>query len=433
MATYAVLMNAIANGTYDEQFKTLYGLSGESVMLDAARERVRRVADDFAAAFSGEDEVDLTVFSAPGRTEIGGNHTDHQHGHVLCGSVDLDIIACAAPNGLNMIRLRSAGYSEIKVELDSLCPNENEINTSAALVRGVVDGVVKQGYSVGGVDICLDSCVPIGSGLSSSAAFEVLLGTMLNHFFCRDALDAVQIAQIGQYAENVYFGKPCGLMDQIACAVGGVAAVDFADAANPKVRKVDCNFSAFGHALCIVDSGSCHADLTDDYAEITREMGAVAAHFGASVLRDVPEERFRAEISALRETCGDRAVLRAMHFYEDSARAEQEAEALEEGDFPRFLSLVNASGRSSAQYLQNLWSVSDVRHQAVVLAIAVGERALRGHGAIRVHGGGFAGTVQAFVPEEQVREFQSEIDGVFGAGACRVLHIRPCGGCVLIG
>ena len=342
------------------------------------------------------------------------------------------MICCAAPNGLNVIRVISEGYPALEVELDQLLPRPEERSTSAALVRGVAAKIQELGHKVGGFDAWATSSVLSGSGLSSSAAYEVLVGNILNHFFCEDALDPIQIAKIGQYAENVYFGKPCGLMDQMGSSVGGAVAIDFNDPTSPVVRKVDYDFSKSGHALCIVDTGSCHADLTDDYADITEEMGAVAAHFGKQVLRDVPEEEFRKELPSLRVRCGDRAVLRALHFYDDDRRAVEEAQALEEGDFDRFLALVNASGISSAIHLQNTWSVATPAQQAIPVALAIGRELLGDSGAIRVHGGGFAGTIQAFVPNEKLASFKAGMEQLLGPGMCHILHIRPQGGCVIL-
>ena len=397
--------------------------------VDAARARAERVTAAFLDAFG--DASQPALFSGPGRTEIGGNHTDHQHGHVLCGSVTLDILACAAPNGTHTVRVISEGYPMVEVSLDDLSDRAEEKNTSAALVRGVAARIQELGCRLSGFDAYAVSDVLAGSGLSSSAAYEVLIGNVFNHFFCDDALDAVTIAKVGQYAENVYFGKPCGLMDQMGSSVGGAVAVDFADPSDPVVERIGYDFSASDHALCIVDTGSCHADLTDDYADIPREMGAVAGQLGKQHLREVSEAEFRAAIPALRESCGDRAVLRAMHYYDDDRRAVLEAEALKLGEFDRFLSLVNASGISSALRLQNIWSPSTPGAQAVSVALAVGQRLLGGKGAIRVHGGGFAGTVQAFVPDELLDAFKAGMEAVFGEGKCHVLHIRSRGGCVV--
>jgi len=431
MSTCEKMIRSLKDGEHDKKLKKLYAMDGTQNSLDRARKRAVRVVEEFQKQFAPGTDADVALFSGPGRTEIGGNHTDHQHGRVLCGSVDLDMLACAAPNGLEMIRICSEGYPMVNVSLSQLFPREEERNTSAALVRGVAAKMVEIGYTLFGFDAYVTSDVLSGSGLSSSAAYEVLVANILNHY-CGGALDDIEIAKISQYAENIYFGKPCGLMDQMGASVGGAVAIDFADPAAPMVRKVDYDFSKCGHALCIVDTGSCHADLTDDYAEITREMSAVAAYFQKQYLREVPEEEFFAAIPSLRICCGDRAVLRAMHFYEDDRRAVEEAKALAEGDFERFLALVNESGISSATNLQNIWSVAAPKEQAVTLALALGKKLLGGTGAIRVHGGGFAGTIQAFVPNEKLAAFKSGIETVLGPRKCHVLHIRPMGGCLVI-
>ena len=430
MSDCTQLLTALKNGTHDQALATLYALDGAVRRLDEARARCVHTVETFAARY-GADAQGAALFSGPGRTEIGGNHTDHQHGRVLCGSVDLDMLACAAPNGTRMVRIQSEGYPALEISLDDLAPKKKEENTSAALVRGVAAKITELGYTLSGFDACANSTVLSGSGLSSSAAYETLVGSIFNHFCCKDELDAVAIAKIGQYAENVYFGKPCGLMDQMGSSVGGAVFIDFNDPANPVVDRVDYDFAKSGHALCIVDTCSSHGDLTDDYADITREMGAVAACFGKKVLRDVPQQHFRAAISALRKECGDRAVLRAMHFYDDDRRAVQEAEALKAGDFDRFLTLVNASGRSSELHLQNTWSISDPRQQAIPLVLAVAQELLDGAGAVRVHGGGFAGTIQAFVPEDRLSLFKTGMEALLGQGKCHILHIRPQGGCVV--
>lgn len=431
MNSCEALLPALRVGDYDETLAQLYALDGTQASLDRSRNRAIRVAEGFETAFPHNDGP-AALFSGPGRTEIGGNHTDHQRGHVLCGSVDLDMLACAAPNGQSKIRVISEGYPPLELTLEHLLPREDERNTSASLVRGVAAKIQELGFPVSGFDAYVTSNVLSGSGLSSSAAYEVLLGNLLNHFCCGGRLDPIQIATVGQYAENIYFGKPCGLMDQMGSSVGGAVAIDFADPTAPAVKKVSYDFATSGHVLCIVDTGSGHADLTDDYADIPREMGAVAAHFGAQVLRDVPEADFRAAIPSLRVRCGDRAVLRALHYYDDDRAAVQEAQALEAGDFSRFLSLVNASGISSALHLQNTWSISNPRQQAVPLALAIGRELLEGTGAIRVHGGGFAGTIQAFVPNQRLTSFQKGMETLLGPGTCHILHIRPQGGCVVL-
>jgi len=423
------LLSSLRAGDHDKALAALYALDGAQNSLDRARDRACRVVQSLMDTFSPAENAAL--FSGPGRTEIGGNHTDHQHGRVLCGSVDMDMLACAAPNGKNIIRIQSEGYPALEIGLDDLSVREEEKNTSAALVRGVAARVRELGFTLAGFDACVTSTVLSGSGLSSSAAYETLVGNIFNHFCCEDKLDPVTIAKIGQYAENVYFGKPCGLMDQMGSSVGGAVFIDFADPANPVVERVDYDFSTSGHVLCIVDTASSHGDLTDDYADITKEMGAVAAHFGRTVLRDVPLEDFHAAVPALRQKCGDRAVLRAMHFYSDDRRAVQEAGALKKGNFEAFLNMVNASGLSSSLCLQNTWSIHDPKQQAIPLALTVGEHLLDGMGAIRVHGGGFAGTIQAWVPEEYLTVFKNGIEELFGPGKCHVLHIRPIGGCVV--
>ena len=433
MHTPTQLLQTLSDGQHDPVLAALYALDGTRESLDKARARAVHVVSRFIEEFSPASDAVAALFTGPGRTEIGGNHTDHQHGHVLCGSVDLDMLACAAPNGLDVIRVHSEGYPAPEVALDSLSPREDEKNTSAALVRGVAAKIAELGHTLCGFDAYVTSNVLSGSGLSSSAAYEVLIGNILNHLCCGGALDPVEIAKIGQYAENVYFGKPCGLMDQMGSAVGGAVAIDFHDPASPVVRRADYDFSASGHALCIVDTASSHGDLTDDYADITLEMGAVAAYFGQKFLRDVPEADFHAALPALRASCGDRAVLRALHYYEDDRRAVEEAEALAEGDFPRFLALVNASGLSSALHLQNTWSISDPRQQAIPVCLAVGRELLEGTGAIRVHGGGFAGTIQAFVPNDKLVSFKSGMEALLGPGKCHILHIRPQGGIKIIG
>ena len=432
MHTPTHLLQTLSDGQHDPVLAALYALDGTRESLEKARARAVHVVSRFIEEFSPASDAAAALFTGPGRTEIGGNHTDHQHGHVLCGSVDLDMLACAAPNGLDVIRVHSEGYPALEVALDSLSPREDEKNTSAALVRGVAAKIAELGHTLCGFDAYVTSNVLSGSGLSSSAAYEVLIGNILNHLCC-GALDPVEIAKIGQYAENVYFGKPCGLMDQMGSAVGGAVAIDFHDPASPVVRRADYDFSASGHALCIVDTASSHGDLTDDYADITREMGAVAAYFGQKFLRDVPEADFHAALPALRASCGDRAVLRALHYYEDDRRAVEEAEALAAGDFPRFLALVNASGLSSALHLQNTWSISDPRQQAIPVCLAVGRELLEGTGAIRVHGGGFAGTIQAFVPNDKLVSFKSGMESLLGPGKCHILHIRPQGGIKIIG
>lgn len=411
----------LRQGGLDEKLRGLYGAAG----LEAAGRRCAGVLEGFAETFGKEAE---SLFSAPGRTELGGNHTDHQHGRVLAAAVDLDILAAAAVNDTRLIRVQSEGYPLIEVSLDRLEPVPGEENTTAALIRGVAARMSELGCPVGGVEAYMVSDVPGGSGLSSSAAFEVLMGTMLNGLFWGGRASAVEIAQIGQYAENVFFGKPCGLMDQTASAVGGVVAIDFADPAAPVVEQITLDLTTNGYALCIIDSGADHADLTDEYAAVTRELKAVCRCFGKEVLREVPEEDFLTSLPQVRHAAGDRGALRAFHIYAENRRAAEEARTLREGDFEGFLRLVRQSGRSSAMYLQNIVPTGAAEHQEMMVTLALAERLLEGRGAVRVHGGGFAGTAQAFVPLEILEKFKAGIESALGPGSCHVVTVRPVGG-----
>jgi len=379
----------------------------------------------FAAAFGKAPE---RYFSAPGRTEIGGNHTDHQRGKVLAAAVNLDVRAAVALNGSDEMRILSKGYKMFSVNINELQPVEAEINTAPALLRGVAARFNQLGCELQGFDAYCETDVLQGSGLSSSAAFEVLMGTIINHMFFNAKVTQPEVAQIGQYAENVFFGKPCGLMDQTASAVGNLVTIDFYDKENPLITPVNFDFSSSGHALCIIDTRASHAELTDEYSAIPGEIKTVAEHFGKEVLSQIDEDEFYAAIPQLREKCGDRAVLRAVHFYSENKRVPEQVAALESGDFEAFLELVKESGRSSWVYLQNVTPAGYKEHQDMALALALCERYLKGRGASRVHGGGFAGTVQAFVPFDLLEEFRAGIDAVLGEGACHVLSIRPQGG-----
>ena len=379
----------------------------------------------FAAAFGGKPE---RYFSAPGRTEIGGNHTDHQRGRVLAAAVNLDTRAAVRVNGTDTIRILSKGYPISQVDVTELTPVEAEINSTPALIRGVAARFAQLGCEVKGFDAYCESTVLPGSGLSSSAAYEVLIGTIINGLFFDGKVSQPEIAMIGQYAENVFFGKPCGLMDQMASAVGNLVTIDFLDKDHPVIEPVDFDFASCGHALCIIDSRASHADLTDEYAAIPGELKAVCAQFGKEVLTQIDEKDFYARMPELRKTCGDRAVLRAVHFYQENARVPKQVAALKAGDFDKFLSLVKQSGYSSYMYLQNVIPAGYKAHQDVAVSLALCEHYLAGRGAYRVHGGGFAGTVQAFVPFDLLEEFKAGIDAVLGQGACHVLSIRPQGG-----
>ena len=395
-----------------------------SNLILSAKDKTR-LDSGFSTAFGGEAQ---RYFSAPGRTEIGGNHTDHQRGRVLAGAVNLDTVAAVRVSGTSVIRVQSKGYPLCQVDLDNLEPVTAEINSTPALIRGVAARFAQLGCKVGGFDAYCESTVLPGSGLSSSAAFEVLIGTIINHLFFDGRVSQAEVAQIGQYAENVFFGKPCGLMDQTASAVGGLVTIDFANKEHPDIRPVHFDFSTTGHALCIIDSRADHADLTDEYAAIPGELKEICDCLGREVTTEIPEEEFYAAIPKLRETCGDRAVMRAMHEYNENRRVPEQVACLEKGDFEGFLSLIRESGFSSWMYLQNVIPAGYVRQQPVAVALGLCEHYLRGKGAYRVHGGGFAGTVQAFVPFELLDSFRAGIDAALGEGACHVLSIRPQGG-----
>lgn len=420
----------LTSGALDEKLEALCA-SKDAEILAAYRERLMQALDAFAAQFGTEREVAL--FSAAGRTELGGNHTDHQRGHVLAASVNLDIIAVAAMRDDDLVQVKSKGFPMDIISLEELAPQTDKKPDSAELVRGVAARFRQLGYSVKrGFDAYTESQVMQGSGLSSSAAFEVLLGNICNAFYAENQCSAEEIAEIGQFAENVYFRKPCGLMDQMASSVGGVVAIDFADAAAPQVEPVSFDFSTSGYALCIVDTGGNHADLTAEYAAIPEEMRAVAKYFGAQVLSEVPANQVMQAIPALRKACGDRAVLRAIHFYREDRRAQGECDALERGDFEAFLRLVQNSGESSYCLLQNVYPCSAPQEQPISIALAVGTALLGGRGAIRVHGGGFGGTIQAFVPDVLLTCFQEGMEAALGKGCCHILRIRPVGGTVIL-
>lgn len=367
-------------------------------------------------------------FSAPGRTEISGNHTDHQHGCVLAAAVNLETVAEVTLNDRGVVAVASEGYAPVEIDLSDLSIHPEEKNTTAALIRGVAAAFAQRGAKLQGFDAQVRSTVLPGSGLSSSAAFEVLIGTIFNELCFEKQLTAVEVAQIGQYAENVYFGKPSGLMDQTASSVGGMVFIDFADPAHPVVENLSLDLNALGYALCIVDSGADHADLTDEYAAIPVECRQVAAFFGKEVLREVDEDEFYARLKEVRAATSDRAILRAIHFFGDNRRVQRQFAALQAGDFDAFLQMVTESGRSSWMYLQDITPAGAIQHQDMAVALALCDRLLQGSGAFRVHGGGFAGTVQAFVPLEKLEQFRSGIEAVLGQGACHVLSIRAEGG-----
>ena len=421
------LRENILSGALDMRLAKLYG-SDESTLV-AQRARYAALIDEFASRY-GADR-DISLFSVPGRSELSGNHTDHNHGCVIAGSIDLDIIAVAAKNADSTVRIKSEGFPEDVVDINAFnIPDEARFGKSDALIAGVADGFRARGFAVGGYDACTTSSVLKGSGLSSSAAFENMVGLMLSHFYNNGGVDFVTIAQISQYSENKFFGKPCGLMDQVACAAGGIVSIDFADTSAPIVEKVDFDLTGAGYCLCIVNTGGNHADLTPDYAAVPAEMKAVAAELGASVLRESSREELMKNIAALREKVGDRAILRALHFFAENDRVAEQKSALKSGDLAKYFEGVLSSGRSSFCYLQNVYTTANVSEQGISLALNLCESYLSKLDvptAWRVHGGGFAGTVQAYVPAKDADGFVTLLESVFGKGSCYLLHVRPSG------
>ena len=393
--------------------------------LNCPTERVEELERLFESRFGAKPS---RWFSAPGRSEICGNHTDHNRGKVMAAAVNLDVIAAVEPTDDGTVTVKSVGHEENRVNISELSALESEKNTSTALVRGVLAGFRARGYKIGGFNAYTQSDVLKGSGLSSSAAFEVLIGTVLSGLYNGGEVSPVEIAKTAQFAENAYFGKPSGLMDQMASSVGGFTKIDFADPEKPLIEAVSLDLEAHGHSLCIVDTKGSHADLTPDYAAIPAEMKSAAAFFGKDCLRGVTKAEMIANLPALREKVGDRAVLRALHFADENARVDSLAEAIKSGDFVAFLSVIDRSGESSYKYLQNVYSCAHPEEQGVSLAIYLAKSLLDGEGAARVHGGGFAGTVQAFVPKHKLESFISGMEGVFGEGSCHVLNVRPFGG-----
>ncbi len=402
----------------DSSLSVLYGDSCE------ARERIKKAVEAFTALYG---ERDYSVFSVSGRSEISGNHTDHNRGEVLAASVSLDIIAVAAPTDDGKIYVKSEGFSEHTVDLSDLDPQAGEEGTSAALIRGVCDGFAKRNRAIGGFCAYMTSSVLGGSGLSSSAAFEDMIGNIENHLYNDGAVDYIEVSQISQYAENVHFGKPCGLMDQIACACGGFVHIDFADPAHPVCEKIELDLDAHGYNLCVVNTGGSHADLTDDYAAVPAEMKKVAAFFGKEVLRELTKEDVLKNIPALREYAGDRAVLRAIHFFDENERVKAASAYLAKDDIAGFFGVIKASGISSAMSLQNYFTPKAPAEQGITLACAVAGSVLEPDGVCRVHGGGFAGTIQAFVPHAKLEAFKATMENAFGKGAVTVLSVRPVG------
>lgn len=423
---YDEFENKLKSGSFDEVLISLYGAEA----LEKQKNRYLAAAEAFTQLYPDREE--FSVFSAPGRTEIGGNHTDHQHGCVLAAAVDIDVIAVVGFHNDGIIRVKSDGYPEDIVELSDMNINEDEFGKSSALIRGVAARFIEKGIKIGGFDAYTTSNVIGGAGLSSSAAFEVLIGTIINEKYNDGKASNEEIAKTGQYAENVYFGKQCGLMDQMACATGGLVFIDFADTENPVVKKQVYDFSKENIHICITDTKGSHADLTDDYVAVPAEMKQIAGYFEKPYLRAVSEEVFYRAIPELRKKYSDRAVMRAAHFFDENKRAIDEADALEGGDIFGFLAIVEESGMSSAKLLQNLYSPKNPLNQEIPLAIMASEKILWGEGVVRVHGGGFAGTIQAFVPDNKLNKYKTEMDRLFGEESCHEIKIRPLGGVKII-
>ena len=412
----------IQEGRLDERIIDIYV---DTAKLEYHKKRYVQAIELFETYY-GAGEAEL--FSAPGRSEVGGNHTDHQHGEVLAASINLDTIGIVRQTDDNQIRIISDDYDEVVVSLDDIGCKDEEKETTTALIKGVVAGFMERGYNVGGFRAYATSDVLIGAGLSSSAAFETLIGTILSGLYNDMSISAIEIAIIGQYAENVYFGKPCGLMDQMACSVGNLVHIDFKDPKKPEVEKLDFNMSEYGYSLCITDTKGSHADLTDEYAAVPMEMKNIAKHFGKEVLRDVEYLSVLKAIPELREKYGDRSVLRALHFFHENERVQKEVNALKNKDITLFLENVKASGDSSFKYLQNVYSSNDIENQNISVALMMSDISLKQEGVSRVHGGGFAGTIQAFVKNEYVESYKILMDNVFGEGSCKDLRIRKYGG-----
>ncbi len=414
--------NDVLTNEFLERLSVVYG---DEAKLQ--QDRFYNLAETFEKDFAGCD--DMRFFSAPGRTEVGGNHTDHNNGKVLAAAVNLDAIAAVSKRDDGIICVNSAGYTPITVDSADHEIKDNEAGKSDALIRGVCARFKELGYNYGGFNASVTSRVLSGSGLSSSAAYEVLIGTILNYLYNDGKISAIEIAQISQYAENVYFKKPCGLMDQTACSVGGFVQIDFEDTSKPVINKVDFDIAKHGYILCIVDTGGNHADLTGDYASIRLEMNSVAEYFGKNVLRQVDEKEVFENIGDIRKKTGDRAIERAIHFYNENKRVERLAKALSDGNFDEFKNIIIESGKSSYMYNQNCFTLSNPDEQPVALALCICEELLKGRGAYRVHGGGFAGTIQAFVPETDAESFVASMRKVFGENSCYILKVRSHGGC----
>ena len=424
------LIQNITSGNYDQELKTLYA---DESMLEMQKNRYISALESFYVNFGDADGVH--IFSAPGRTEICGNHTDHQHGMCVAGAINLDVIAVARgrPKSDSTVNVFSEGYSLITFDCNDMKYSLQDQGTTTALVKGALQGLKNSGFQVGGFDCYITSNVIVGAGLSSSAAIENAIGSVVNHLFNEGKIIPAEIAKASKYSENVYFGKPCGLLDQMASSVGGLVYLDFMDSNNPEYKKIDIDFAKNGYSLCIVDVKASHADLTADYAAIPQEMRSVAVYFGKDFLREVNPSDFYSNIANLRSRCSDRAILRAYHFFEEEKRVENLVKALEQNDFQGFLDNVKLSGQSSFMYLQNIYSPSDPKNQGVAIGLAFTQKFLESSnsgeskGVFRVHGGGFAGTIQVFVKDAYVKEYKEKIEQIFGLNSCHIMKIRPAG------
>lgn len=416
------VIEIIEKGDFDEKFVDIYV---DEEQLEYQKKRYIQAITMFEKYYQPGD---VQIFSAPGRSEIGGNHTDHQHGKVLACAINMDAIGVVKQVEDEEIRIVSDDSEEIVIDITDLSVCEEEKGSTVALVKGVLAGFSSREYEIGGFYAYITSDVLIGSGVSSSAAFETLIGAILSGLYSKMEVSPVEIAMVGQYAENVYFGKPCGLMDQMACSVGNLVYIDFFNVDQPIIKKLDFDLEKHGYSLCITNTGGSHANLTDEYTAIPEEMKCVANYFDKEVLVNVSEAEFLENIGNVRNILNDRCVLRAVHFFDENKRVEKEVSALKQGDVDLFLQHVKASGDSSYKYLQNVYSVKDVYHQNVSLALALSESILGDAGVCRVHGGGFAGTIQAFVKNEEVKTYQKYMDRVFGDGSCSVMKIRKYGG-----
>lgn len=420
------VLELIRKGDFDRDFIDIYV---DEEQLEYQKERYTKAITKFVKWYGDEE---INIFSAPGRSEIGGNHTDHQHGKVLACAINKDAIGVVKKEKTEEVRIVSDDADEIVVDITNLSIREEEKGSTLALIKGVLKGFQERGYKIGGFSAYITSDVLIGSGVSSSAAFETLIGTILSGLYNKMQVTAVEIAMIGQFAENVYFGKPCGLMDQMACSIGSLVHIDFQNSKNPYVEKIDFDLEEYGYSLCITDTKGSHADLTDEYAAVPEEMKCVANYFGKEVLVDITLSELLSNIADMRKVLSDRCVLRALHFLTENKRVDEEVNTLKNGNINSFLECIKASGNSSYKFLQNVYSVKNVSQQNVSLALAVSEIILENNGACRVHGGGFAGTIQAFVKNEDVKAYQESMNQIFGCGSCSVLKIRKYGGIQVI-